>query len=59
MCVSLYYVAFLPLQSSDTDTFYTTDTGKEALVYGWGTTAAGGSSSSVLQEVNLDIRSAE
>ena len=45
----------LSLQTSDTDTFY----GKEALVYGWGTTAAGGSSSSVLQEVNLDIRSTE
>ena len=41
----------LYLQTSDTETFY----GKDALVYGWGTTSAGGSSSSVLLEVNIDI----
>ena len=41
----------LYLQTSDTATFY----GKDALVYGWGTTSAGGSSSSVLLEVNIDI----
>ena len=46
-------VLTLSLQTSDTATFY----GKDALVYGWGTTSAGGSSSSVLLEVNIDIRS--
>ena len=34
-------------QSSDTETFY----GKEALVYGWGTTSSGGAASDVLLEV--------
>ena len=34
-------------KSSDTDTFY----GKSALVYGWGTTASGGSASATLLEV--------
>ena len=34
-------------QSSDTETFY----GKDALVYGWGTTSSGGAASDVLLEV--------
>ena len=38
-------------QSSDTETFY----GKEALVYGWGTTSSGGAASDVLLEVRYVI----
>ena len=50
-CVWCIMLLTLYLQTSDTATFY----GKDALVYGWGTTSAGGSSSSVLLEVNIDI----
>ena len=38
-------------QTSDTETFY----GKDALVYGWGTTSSGGASSSVLLEVGFYV----
>ena len=37
-------VTFYHPQTSDTETFY----GKDALVYGWGTTSSGGAASSVL-----------
>merc|ERR1719229_880425 len=38
-------------QSSDTETFY----GKDALVYGWGTTSSGGAASDVLMEVSVPV----
>ena len=40
-------------QTSDTDTFY----GKSAWVYGWGTTASGGSASATLLEVCVSFHS--
>ena len=40
-------------QTSDTETFY----GKNAWVYGWGTTASGGSTSATLLEVSLSLYS--
>ena len=53
MCVTgallILLVTFYNPQTSDTETFY----GKEALVYGWGTTSSGGAASSVLLEVGF------
>ena len=40
-------------QTSDTETFY----GKNAWVYGWGTTASGGSTSATLLEVGFCLYS--
>ena len=53
MCVTgallILLVTFYNPQTSDTETFY----GKDALVYGWGTTSSGGAASSVLLEVGF------